>query len=507
MTAEYQLDNEFIKADTEKVANEAGFALFGSFLGKGLFFLSQVIIARCLGLECFGLYALGFTLVKICEIFARLGLNNGGMRFVSIYKDSNPAKLKAAVISATGISLLNGILIGAILYFLSANISTSIFHKPELQKPLQLFALGMPFIASMTVVSSLLRGFHTMKYTVYMRDVIQPVGNIILIICFYLAGFELPGVISAFILSHLAALIIGFFYLNKLFPNFKARGIKANYEIKELILYSIPLLFVGFLHYLLLWTGTLMLGLLGSVKDVGIYRAASQLPSLMTIFLVATNSIYAPLAANLYQNGQMQRLSSIFKTTTRWVTYVTIPIFIFLVFSSKEVMMIFGKQYVENGFIVLIILSFGQIVNCITGGVGWTLNMTGRQNLELINCLAMFTLNIILNLILIPQYGVIGAAVASGLSIIIINLVRVIIVKSCYGMHPFSSALAKYLIPAIISSVLLFIINNRIEHLGLITTMLLIFGTFGIFFWKFNKLNTQDKLLINIFKNKLKYFG
>ena len=503
MTAEYQLDNEFIKADTEKVANEAGFALFGSLLGKGLFFLSQVIIARCLGLESFGLYALGFTLVKICEIFARLGLNNGGMRFVSIHKDSNPAKLKSTVISATGISLLNGILIGTILYFLSANISTVIFHKPALKEPLQLFALGIPFIASTAVVSSLLRGFHTMKYTVYMQDVIQPLANIILIICFYLAGFELPGVISAFILSHLAALIIGIFYLDKLFPNLKGRSIKADYEIRELILYSIPLLFVGFLHYLLLWTGTLMLGLLGSVRDVGIYRAASQLPSLMTIFLVATNSIYAPLAANLYQNGQMQRLSSIFKTTTRWVTYITIPIFIFLVFSSKEVMMIFGKQYVENGFIVLIILSFGQMVNCITGGAGFTLTMTEKQKLELINSIGLVFLNIVFNLWLIPKYAVMGAAIATSISVVIINTVRLLEIYFLYRVIPYSRGMAKILVPAFVCVFALFFLQLDFSPVAMVSiNIFLIVGIFGLLLYTMG-IADEDKYLIHLFKSKI----
>jgi O-antigen/teichoic acid export membrane protein len=361
------MNNSFSEEDVKKVAKGAGTTLIGSSIGKGLFFLSQIIIARFLGVEAFGLYALGFAVIKIAEIVSRLGLNMGGMRFVSIYKDNDPSKLKGVLLSATSISLLNGMLIGIILYSSSYFIAQVIFKKPELTNTLQLFAFSLPFIAGMTVVSYLLQGFHTTKYTVYTREFAQPLTNITLILSFYYFGFGLSGVIYAFILSHLVALIIGFVYLGKLFPGFQNRGIKPAYEIKNLISYSTPLLFVGFLHYFLSWTDTLMLGFLGSTKDVGIYRAASQVPFVMTLILAAANSIYAPLVADLYQKREMQRLSNIFISTTRWVTYITVPISIFLVFSSKEIMMLFGNGYIEKGHIVLIILSFGQLVNCNDG--------------------------------------------------------------------------------------------------------------------------------------------
>src|SRR3989304_9270525 len=106
------MNNSFSEEDVKKVAKGAGTNLIGSSIGKGLFFLSQIIIARILGVEVFGLYALGFATVKMCEIFARLGLHKGGMRFVSIYKDDSPSKLKGVLVSAIGITLINGILIG-----------------------------------------------------------------------------------------------------------------------------------------------------------------------------------------------------------------------------------------------------------------------------------------------------------------------------------------------------------------------------------------------------------
>lgn len=494
----------FSEEDIKKVAKGTGFTLFGSSIGKGLFFLCQIILARYLGTEAFGLYSVGFAVVKICEIIARLGLNTGGMRFVSIYKDENASKLKGVLISATGISLLNGFFISFILYFFSHIIAQKVFKKPELAGTLQLFAFSIPFLGGTMVVSSLLQGFHTTKHSVYTREFIQPVINIVLVIILYYAGFGLHGVIYAFIFSNVLSLAAGIFYFKKLFPGFIKREIKPAYELKSLISYSVPLLFVGFLTYIVSWIDTIMLGSFGSAKDVGLYRAASQIPFILTLFLTAANSIYAPLAADLFQKGEMRRLSNILKATTRWVSYTVIPIFIFIVFSADDVMMLFGKEYTGVSSIVLIILAFGQLVNCITGGVGFTLTMTGKQNIALLYSIALILLNIVLNIILIFKYGVVGVAIATAIAVTSINIARAVAVYMIFKIHPFSRELIRYLMPIGISSGLIWGMNTT---LGMRTNFLMngaiICFVFGLFFVFLIKNRAEDVFVFDMIKGKL----
>lgn len=493
----------FSQEDIKKIAKGTGVTLTGSSVGRGIFFLSQIIIARFLGVEVFGLYALGFATVKICEIIARLGLNTGGMRFVSIYKDEDTSRLKGTLISATVLSLLFGLLIGIALFFLATLIAQNIYHKPELAHALQLFAISIPFLSGMAVVSSLLQGFHTTKYTIYTREIIQPFANIIFILAFYYTGFGLHGVIGAFIFSHLFAVVAGIYFIRKTFPEFVKKDIKPVYELKNLISYSAPLLFVGFLQYLLSWTDTLMLGFLSTTREVGIYRAAAQVPFIMTVFLMATNSIYAPLAADLYKKGELERLSNIFKISTRWVSYASIPMFIFLALSAKEILSFFGKGYVETGSVVLIVLSFGQLVNCITGGVGYTLTMTGKQKIELFNSLALVGLDIVLNLFLIPKYGAMGAAISTGISVIIINIVRFVEVFFLYKMIPFSLKTAKIIVPAVISALIFWFVridfHPNIKILILFSSITTIF----VFSLYIMKISEEDMFVINRFKSKL----
>jgi O-antigen/teichoic acid export membrane protein len=489
--------------DVNKLAKGAGISLLGNSFGKAMFFLIQLALAWLLGVENFGLYNLGLALVKIAEIVARLGLNTGGMRFVSVYKDSSPSKLKGIFISAAGIASLTATLIAAVIYFAASVIARDLFQKPDLCRTLQLFCLSIPLVALMNVTSSLFQGFHTMKFTVYMREIIQPSANFLLIIALAYAGFTLDGAILAYTLSHLFALIFAVPFLRKVFPQFFKRDLRPEYLVKPLLSYSAPLLFVGFLHYFLTWTDILMLGVFAPIGDVGIYRAASQIPFVMTLFLGATNSIYAPLAADLYQHREIQRLGTLLRTSTRWVTYITVPVFIFLVFSSSEIMTIFGKDYAGAGSVVLIILCFGQLSNCVTGGVGFTLTMTGRQNLELANSVVLVCASVALNLILIPKYGAVGTAIASSASTLGINVLRVIEVYLLYSLIPFSKVILSIGAPLLVSIAVILICDIKASYITtIIINIIIICVVFG-FAMRFYLMEKEDRDIMNLVKNKI----
>lgn len=502
MTAVKKKPNE----DFLKIAKGAGISLLGGAAGKGLFFLSNVLIARFFGAEAFGLFAIGFAVVKISEIMARIGLNIGGMRFVSIYKDSDIPKLKGVLFLSIGICLLNGSVLGYILHISSGIIAEFIFKKPDLSETLQYFSYCLPFIAGVTVVSALLQGFHLLKYTVYTRDVIQNASYILLIIFFYLYGIGLKGAINAYLLSHIIALASGLHFLKKAFPDFTSATIRPQYNFNELISYSYPLLFTGILHYLLSWTDILMIGMLSSAGDVGVYRAASQFTFLMTLFLFAVNSIYAPMSANLYHKKDMEKLREIYKSSTRLIINATFPLFILLVFSSTEVMLIFGKDYVHVGSRILVILSFGQLINCATGGVGYTLSMTGRQRLEALNSLIMVIVNILLNLFLIKKYGSIGAAISTCATVTLINILRLVEVNIIYKMQPFQKEHLRIFVPAIYSIALLTIIGGFIQNLDnylvLTVNLFVIFSTFYVYKY-FIGFDDEEHYLINTIRERL----
>jgi len=490
--------------DIKKVAKGAGTSFFGSVTGRTIGFLSQVIIARFFGAEVFGLYILGLTVLKMTELLARLGLHNGAMRFVSIYRNDEPGKVKGVLISAFIISFGGGILVGGFVYFFAGFISESIFHKQELTDVIRTFALCAPFMATMMVVAGTSRGFHTTKYFVFTKDIIQPLANIALILLFILLGFGIYGVISSFVISHIIALSVGFYFIAKQFPGIKERTLKPVYETKGLLTYSAPLLFSGILLFLISWANTIMLGLMKTSIDVGVYRAAFQIPIFLTLILLASNSIYAPAIAEMFHQGHRERMENIFKTTTRWIFLLTLPLCLILIFSAKEVISIFGHDFVESGAPVLIVLAISQFINCLTGGVGVTLNMTGKQNLEMANSATLVSINIVLNYFLIPVYGSLGAAIATGITICTINLLRLLEVYMLYKIHPYNTGFTPGIVGGIIAIVMLLFCGGHFSIYSYFTRFMLhslIVGVIFVTVFMVTTTSNEDRLLFNILAN------
>lgn len=446
--------------DIKKAAKGAGISFIGSAVGRCLFFVYQVIIARFFSTEVFGLFTLGLVIINITDILARLGLHTGAMRFVSIYRNDDPGRVKGVLIIASIISFISGIVMGGLVYFYAGFISESIFHKPALIDVIRTFAVCVPFMATTMVIATASQGFHTTKYAAYIKDIIQPSINIVLAILFLYLGFGLVWIITAFVISHAIAFLVGFYFITRQFPGIKKRTIKPVYETKNLLSYSAPLLFTGFLQFLILWTNTIMLGYMKSSIDVGIYRAASQIPIFLTLILTASNSIYAPAIAEMHYRGQAERLDKIFQSTTRWVFLLTLPVTLVLIFSPREVMAIFGHDYIQAGIPVLMTLAFAQFVNCATGGVAFTLSMTGKQHIEMYNSLVMVAINIAMNYFLVPTHGCLGAAIATGTSIVIINLVRLVEVYFLCKIQPYNMGYIQGVVCGAIAGIALYLLDK-----------------------------------------------
>ncbi|MHC4622332.1 MAG: flippase [Planctomycetota bacterium] len=446
-----------------KLAKGTGISLVGSVAGRLLLFLSHVVVARFLGAEVFGVFVLAAVGVKVAELIARLGLDTATMRFVSLYRNESPEKLKGTLISSIAIGFLNGVIVGILLYFAAGVLSERIFRQRELSRIIRLLSFCIPFMASMRIVAASTRGFQTTRFSVYVMDIIQPLVNFALIIVLLLLRAGIKGVLYAFVMSHIAGLVAGLYFLLKQRFLDLTKTIQPQYNIRELISCSAPLLVNGFLVFLMAWTDTIMLGIMRTSADVGVYRAAVQIPLLMAVILQASNSIYAPVGAELFFRGQMGRLGSILKTTTRWVFTLSLPVAIVFVFSAKQLMLIFGPEFVNPGAAVLVITAAGQLVNAATGGIGYTLIMTGRQNIQVFNSMAMVACNVVLNCLLIPGLGGTGAALATAFSLAVINVLKLVEVYAIYKIHPYDFSYLKVLAGGLIAAVIVLLLKRVVE--------------------------------------------
>ncbi|MHC4635361.1 MAG: flippase, partial [Planctomycetota bacterium] len=442
----------------------------GKIAGGAIQYLYTIIIARILGAKSFGLFMLGLTVINLVGVISRLGLDVGVLRFVSLYNGvADKAKVKGTIITALKYTFIMSGFVIAVLILTGKPLFTSVLNKPELEKVVKLLSISLPALA-------LMEGFKVMKYTVYSQSLFMPISNIILTVVFYFMGLRLYGVVSAYLISTVFTSVTALYYLRKTFPEISSTTAVA--ETGKLFKFSIPLTLVMLLNFLILWTDTLMLGHFKTSETVGIYNVAMKTAMLTSIVLVSFNSIFAPIISDLYNRKEKEKFRSLFATVTKWI----------------------------YGYEALIILAFAQLINSTAGSVGIVLTMSARQNIVMYNTIGICLLNITLNYFLIPRYGMTGAAMASGTSVIFLNIVMLLETLILLRTHPYSLKFIKITILAILALGVFLLAENVLPDMGKIWKLLISTTMFlGVYFGFIYKWGTdvEDEVIIDMLKNRL----
>ena len=149
-----------------------------------------------------------------------------------------------------------------------------------------------------------------------------------------------------------------------------------------------------------------MLGAFTSTENVGIYAVVIKLGMMITFILTSINMVLAPKFAELYYSNDLESLRNVAQKSSKIIFYTTIPLLLILIIFGKPILSLFGSEFIF-GYWALVFVALGQFVNTICGSTGYFMNMTGNQ--KEFNKIMMFAtlLNIILNYILIPIFGIV----------------------------------------------------------------------------------------------------
>jgi len=502
--SEFVIQNKTIEQLTKEVAKGSGITFGGNIVGKAATFGLHILLGRVLGPVAYGLYALGTSVTGIALSISTLGLKHGIIRFCAIYRGKgDSARVKGTILTALVISSLSSLLITGILFVFSSMIAQKFFHEPDLTWVLRIFSLALPFYVLMGVTSSFAQSFRKIYYQQGVLNIFKPIVNLCLVGFAFLLGFQLAGAIYGFLISGVLSAGLGFYFMRKIFPEAFSIS-KATYQSAQLLRFSLPMFLIGISYLLLIYTDRIMLGFFGKASDVGIYNAASVTALQMTIFLSTFINIFSPMVSELYHQSKNPELENLFKIVTKWVFSLTLPLFIVVTIFSKNIMLLFGSDFVI-GWKLLIILAFAQLVNAGTGPVGILLQMTGRQNIDFINGVVLLLGNIGLNVWLIPIYGVLGAASATGISLIFIHLIRLVEVAKILNMIPYDKRYTKPLLAGVITMLIGTFLKLRFLNLTSLIWILAGMGILLIFYILIlyaMGLEQEDKIVLSAFRKK-----
>lgn len=445
--------------NTKIFATQGAVSFGGNAIELLLRYLYGLLLARTLGAGLLGIYFLGFTVFSFLLLIAKLGLQEGILKFVSSFNSlQNREKIKGAVFSATGVVVISSLLICVVAVILAPFVSAKVFRQPTLSKVIIGFLISLPFVSILEIFLSYFQANLKMRYYALVQSITQPLINIVTFLFVSLLGYKLFGAIFSYFLSIVLALLLAVYLSKKRFGLFD-RSIQPTPHIKELLGFSLPLVPAAILDFSTQWIGTLMLGHFRNVGEVGIYSVILRTANLCTVlFLVPSAYAFAPMVANLYVRKDISSLKALYKLVTKWIMMLTLPVAFLFIFLSKDILALFGSEFII-GKNALIILCLGQIFALSIGPAYYVVLISGRSKIILVNSMFIYLLNIILNVGLIAKYGFLGAAVAHAVSLAVFGIITLGEIYYLFKMHPYNLKFLKPLIAVCLAAILFYFLR------------------------------------------------
>jgi len=395
-----------------------------------------VTLARVLGPAEFGTYAYVLALVSLAGMPIQLGLPALVVRETArAQQDSRWQSLKGLWRWSYGVVALMST---AVIVAALVGLALSAGRFSDQLAGVLLWGLAiLPLAAWGNLQGAALTGLCNTSLGQLPENVLRPGILLSLILggMLLFRSFE-PRAMDAMALNALAAvlsLLIGACLLRLNRPT-ELRSARPSYQHGTWFAAVWPLSLVAGMHVVNRHTDIVILGFFVPADEVGVYRVAAQAATLVSFSLQIVNMAIAPHFARLYSARKLDRLQQLVTAGARWTIAGAVPASLLLIiFGEGLLSLIFGEEY-GAGALALSILAIGQLVNAGAGSVGLLLNMSGHERVNASSALLATLLNIVLNLALVPRFGITGAASATAASLIIWNIVLCRAVRNRIGV-------------------------------------------------------------------------
>jgi O-antigen/teichoic acid export membrane protein len=381
---------------------------------KGLILLP--IFTKILGSSEYGVWNLILTTIAVIQPFILLGLQDAILRFLA---PKSKEKIVQGVITVVITVLFTGTIV-AMIFFLSSDFLADIILK----EPSAVFVIQItaPFIILDSLDTIILGSFRVFgmikKYAAVL--IFRTTLEIILIAFFILSGLGLTGAILSLTIAAAISLIIILYFIFS-YAGFAQPDFSL---IKPFLFFSLPLIPITLARFVIESSDRYVIGFYMGAEKVGIYSAAygiGMIPLVLSTYLVY---VLGPTVYNLYDNGKVDKASMYLSYSWKYLLMLSIPCAFGLSILSRPLLLIMTTStFVPEGIYIIPL-----VVLCI---VFWGMEQIFGVSLLIFKRLRIFLLafvcgavtNFVLNIILVPRYGIIAAAVTTLIAYIILTII------------------------------------------------------------------------------------
>lgn len=465
--------SEHIKNNAiREVLQGAGIIYIGIVLEMGLAFIAQRFAAVYLSVDGFGNLISGTVLLNIGAILAGLGFAPGLARYLPRIDQAKQRSLA----TYTFLIIIPASLVVAVPTVIFANqIATYIFREPSLATSLRIFGAAIPFAAIMNLGIGGSKGLKISRFRVYTKNILHPGSRAVLIIFAIVIGADQLGFAVSYAIPFVLAGVLSFSLFWYALPDESDKE-GARQIFPDFIRFSLPFTISKLSSFIYRSLDIVLLLYFIGNNAVGAYSVAYALARLIFTFSTALDYLSTPVASQLESGNQIEEAVSVQTIITRWNTILTIGAMVpMIVFSADFIRLIYRPAYASEAP-TLIILLIGFAIKNMFQAHEPVLAALGKSKLMAFNTLVAGIINLVVNLLLIPQYGSYGAAIATTLSYTVLSVLPTIEVKYFTGETTLSMQVFKPIIVAVPVTVIFSLLFRAIP-----STLLWIFGASGVF--------------------------
>lgn len=372
---------------------------------------NEVLAARLLGTESYGLFALAVIFTRAAQIVAQSGLDVAVYRQIPIdLAGGNGPRARPTVFTAVASSAAIGTALALLLALSAGTIAESGFGKPELATYLRVVAIAVPGLAIVEITASALRAA---------GGIWSPAAPLVGARACFAAGVALlmvlamggPWVAVAFAVATFLPLVAGILLSARLLPASDAVLLSRS-DTWQMLVGASPMLASALVYQMILWTDVVVIGWFRPASEVGIYRACLPFVMLIELVLLCWNVAAARLYPVYAEQRDRSAIAAHYERSNRIVLFATAPYVAVLIAMPELPLRLMGPDFAA-GATVIAILAVGYFIRSGLGSAAFALVFTGHPKAELKAALSAAAASVVLNVALVPVAGILGAAIAS----------------------------------------------------------------------------------------------
>jgi O-antigen/teichoic acid export membrane protein len=414
---------------TKKGIRGSGILLVGRVISMGSKFLIQVLIVRHLSKSDYGAFAYALSLSVAFTTFIELGLDRSITRFLPIYDErGEPRKVVGTLFMqlATVVSL--GFSLVLLVVGLRGWLTGRLIDSSEATTLLAILVVLAPIQALDNMCQNLFAVYARARAIFFRRHILNPalrLGVVILLLAtgsgpaFLAVGYVLAGAVGLGIYGVLA---VGVLRESGLGPHLSPRG--ADFPVREVLAFTVPLLASDLLFTLMNTSDAILLGRLDGTEAVAAFRAIQPLAGANHLVFASFGVLFTPLVARLFARRDEAGVDHIYWSTALWVTVLSFPIFVVTFALARPVTVTLLEERYASSSTYLALVSLGFFIDSVLGFNGLTLKALGKLRAVVLLNVGAGILNLALNLVLIPRYGPMGAAIGTSATLVAHNILK-----------------------------------------------------------------------------------